>query len=119
MRWKRLLVLAVGLLACLGLVALVVWRLWPAKPGVTPENFHLLRVGMTEQEVEATLGGPGELCVAFDGDGKAVGVYLFEVDLPSTSPSFLNWLRSLLGLCGQPGFLGVAWPGGAVTTWAR
>jgi hypothetical protein len=31
-----------------------------AGAGVTPDNFHRLRVGMTEREVEAILGKPGE-----------------------------------------------------------
>jgi hypothetical protein len=60
---KRLL-LAFGLVACLGLAALVAWHLWPPKPGVTEANFHRLRVGMSEEEVGAVLGGPGEFVCA-------------------------------------------------------
>jgi hypothetical protein len=53
--WKRMLAVC-GLLLFLGLAALVGWHLLPPRPGVTPENFHRLRVGMTEREVEAILG---------------------------------------------------------------
>jgi hypothetical protein len=61
---KRVLVLS-GVLLGLGLVALVVWLFVPPKPGVTAENFHRLRRGMSEQEVEAILGKPGEATVSF------------------------------------------------------
>jgi hypothetical protein len=58
---RKRLVPAVGVLACLGLVGLVVVpRLLSPGPGVTPANFHRLRLGMTEQEVEAIFGGRGE-----------------------------------------------------------
>jgi hypothetical protein len=39
-----------------------------------------------------------DLCVAFDGDGAAVGVYLFEVDRPSKPSSFLDRILDLDGL---------------------
>src|SRR5437868_4562391 len=57
---RRKLVLGVGLLACLGLVALVVWSLLPPKPGVTEANFLRLHAGMSQQEVRRVFGGPGE-----------------------------------------------------------
>ena len=50
----------------LTLVALVAWLTLPqatpvvsSNPGVSSANFHLLRQGMSEQEVEAVLGQPG------------------------------------------------------------
>jgi hypothetical protein len=50
------------LLGCLALVALVaVPRLLAPKPGVTVENFRRLHRGMTKEEVDAILGGPGEV----------------------------------------------------------
>src|SRR5438270_507685 len=57
---KRLLLLvllAVGVLACLGLA---VPALLPPKPGVTAENSRRLHSGMMKEEVDAILGGPGE-----------------------------------------------------------
>src|SRR5689334_5221586 len=59
MRRRRLLLVA-GVVLLLGLAALpVVWQALPPRQGVTPENFYRIRRGMTEQEVEAILGGPG------------------------------------------------------------
>jgi hypothetical protein len=58
---KKWVLLTLGLLLGLSLVGLVVWHLLPPRPGVTPENFHRLRVGMREQEVEAILGEHGEI----------------------------------------------------------
>src|SRR5579864_6841898 len=56
---RRLLVLGLAGLpvGAAGLaVALVALR---PEPGVTPENFRRLRIGMSEKEAEAILGGPG------------------------------------------------------------
>jgi hypothetical protein len=58
-RWRLL--LAVGLLAYLGLGALVaVPCLPPPKPGVTVESFRRLDLGLTEEQVEDVLGTPAQ-----------------------------------------------------------
>jgi hypothetical protein len=49
---------AFGLVACLGLAALVAWQLWPPRPGVTEANFRRLHAGMSEEEVRGVFGGP-------------------------------------------------------------
>jgi SmpA / OmlA family len=47
-----------GLLACLGLLGLVALSLtWP-RPGVSRANYDRIRYGMTQEAVEAVLGGP-------------------------------------------------------------
>jgi hypothetical protein len=60
---KRLL-WGVAALACVAVVsAAVVMLLKPLpSPGVTPENFKRLRVGMTEREAVAILGRPADSC---------------------------------------------------------
>jgi hypothetical protein len=59
MRRRRLLL---GFVAAAGLwlagAGLLLWPKPPA-PGVTMENFRRLRVGMTQPQAEAVLGGPG------------------------------------------------------------
>jgi hypothetical protein len=58
---KRAVVVA-GVLVFLGLLGLAaVPRLLPPKPGVTLENFRRLHRGMTKEEVDVLLGGPGEV----------------------------------------------------------
>jgi hypothetical protein len=57
---RRRFLLVVGLFACLfcGASLYVMWQ--PSyTPGVTPENFRRLHKGMTRDEVQAILGGPG------------------------------------------------------------
>jgi hypothetical protein len=47
----------VEILPLIGAISLaLIFYYWP---GVTPANFARIRVGMTEREVEALLGGPG------------------------------------------------------------
>ncbi len=53
-RW----VMAAWLLACLTCLGLVVAAFLPSGPGVTPANFHRLKLGMTLAAAEALLGGP-------------------------------------------------------------
>jgi hypothetical protein len=60
---RLLLVLAVGLLAGLGVAGWMLLRPQPLPPeppppGVTPDNFRRLRQGMSIAEVEAALGEP-------------------------------------------------------------
>jgi hypothetical protein len=50
--------LIVGAVGLLGLVGLSVVAFRERGPGVTPANYERIRDGMTEQEVEALLGGP-------------------------------------------------------------
>jgi hypothetical protein len=57
---KRWMVL-VGLLAVGVCVTLTVLALLPPRPGVTQANFDRIEVGMTLEEVETILGGPGDL----------------------------------------------------------
>jgi hypothetical protein len=64
---KRRWVVLVGLLAvgvCLTLAGLA---LLPPRPGVTQANFDRIEDGMTREEVERILGGPGRL-VAKNGE---------------------------------------------------
>jgi hypothetical protein len=64
---RRRIILAVGLIACLGLAAWEAVRFSQApKPAVTLDNCRRLRVGMREAEVEAVLGPP-------DGPADASG----------------------------------------------
>jgi hypothetical protein len=80
MKRKLLLVLAAGLLACLGLPALR--QLWP-RPGVTPDNFLRLRKGMTRQHVAAILGSPGrpeKPDTVWEGDRCRVSVQFADVN---------------------------------------
>ena len=59
--WKRVL-LALGLLILLGAtgIASAVWLTTPPS-GITEENAHRLRMGMTEAQVDAIFGSPGVL----------------------------------------------------------
>ncbi len=83
---RRGVLLAVGALALLGLAGFVTFLyLTRPAPGVTPENFQRLRLGMTESQVEAVLGSAGEdypgapagpdRVLAWDGPGIEVVVY--------------------------------------------
>jgi hypothetical protein len=56
-RLRKLLVVLAGL-AVVATVGAVV--LWPRAERVTPENVERLRVGMTQNEVEAIIGLPGD-----------------------------------------------------------
>jgi hypothetical protein len=90
---RKKLVLAFGLVVCLGLVALFGWHLLPPKPGVTEANFRRLHQGMSKAQVEAILGGPGAdqwavyawkgdrclVAIGFIGDETA-GLGWFHVD---------------------------------------
>jgi hypothetical protein len=40
------------------MVAVGAWLLWPRPLAITPENYEMIRVGMTLEEVEGILGGP-------------------------------------------------------------
>src|SRR4051812_22435494 len=93
MRRRSLLLLAAGLLGCLGLVALVaVPRLVGLRPGVTVANFRRLHYQMSQARVEAILGGPGHERYAggqlhrtdWDGDGCHVTVWFLEVGTDGT-----------------------------------
>jgi hypothetical protein len=57
---KRWLVVA-GALALVGMASIMLycWAVSPA-PGVTEENFHRLRMGMTDREVEVLFGRPAD-----------------------------------------------------------
>ena len=55
---KRWIVLA-GMLAACVCVTLAVLALLPPRPGVTPANIERIEDGMTQEEVEKILGGPG------------------------------------------------------------
>jgi hypothetical protein len=71
---RKRIVLGIGLLGCLGLVALVaVPRLVGLRPGVTVDNFRRLHPGMPEQEVAGILGRPGEQCEP--GEPSWNGIY--------------------------------------------
>jgi hypothetical protein len=83
-RWRRL-VLAVGLLACPGLLVFLARPLppplLPLQPGVTPENFRRLHEGMSTGEVKAILGEPEErlhnsdtLFWVWKGEGCRIGI---------------------------------------------
>jgi hypothetical protein len=108
-------------LALLGLVGLCTWALIPPPPGVTPANAHLIRIGMSQKQVESLMGGPpkrsgpflydekdpvpagtsgewegpeGRITVYFD---KAGGTLLVVTALRSADePRFLRWLRRVL-----------------------
>lgn len=54
---RRRLLLVVGAVALLGVAGFVLWLMSPT-PGVTWENFHRLRKGMSSSEVEGLLGKP-------------------------------------------------------------
>jgi hypothetical protein len=56
---KRWIVLA-GILAACVCLTLGVLALLPPRPGVTEANVERIEDGMTREEVEALLGGPGE-----------------------------------------------------------
>ena len=56
---KRLAIIGLLLVFTLGGVGVVIYTLQPT-PGVTFRNFNRLRLGMTEEEVEAILGQKGE-----------------------------------------------------------
>jgi hypothetical protein len=75
MAMRKRLVLAVGLVVCLGLVGLVIVpQLEPPKPGVTVENFRRLHQGMTFEEVGAILDAPGQGRTWW-GEGQSLTVY--------------------------------------------
>jgi hypothetical protein len=61
---RRKIAIAIGLVAALLVVGLLLYFLSPLlnppRPGVTQENFRRVHKGMSEEEVEAILGGPGE-----------------------------------------------------------
>ena len=57
LRRKLLVTLAVGLVALIGVAALVAW---PRAERITPENFDRIKEGMSRAEVEAILGPPGD-----------------------------------------------------------
>lgn len=109
-----------GLLAVAGLAVggFLVWCLVPPAPGVTVDNYHRLRPGMTEVEVERILGEPGNddvlhrefpgepvkgvkgwygkgitILVTFDEQGHVTRVYGLGV-----GPTFLTRVRGWLGL---------------------
>jgi hypothetical protein len=70
MRRRRLL-LGAGAVVLLGAVGFVLYlRLNTPAPGVTPENFRWLRLGMSLAEAEDRLGGPGVECSAGGGSVK-------------------------------------------------
>jgi hypothetical protein len=57
---RRVYLLGVGLALVALALALTDWAL-SLQPGVTEANFRRIRVGMTIEEVETLLGGPGEI----------------------------------------------------------
>jgi hypothetical protein len=67
---KRRWVVLVGLLAVGVCLTLAVLALLPPRPGVTKANFDRIEDGMTRQEVERILGGPGSLLAE---NGKIIG----------------------------------------------
>src|SRR5262249_15428976 len=56
---KRWIVLA-GMLAACVCLTLAVLAMLPPRPGVTPSNIERIKDGMTLEEVEKVLGGPGK-----------------------------------------------------------
>ena len=125
MRRRRLL-LGMGPVALLGMpgVASLLWLTRPT-PGVTWENFHRLRFGMTARDVEALLGEPQEvdevggdwttrrwrgddfvISLSFDADQKLAFGGAFGVSDPTRAilepihadESFLDRIRRLLHL---------------------
>src|SRR5262245_31950831 len=58
---RKVVLPALVLLLCVSILSLVVFKLFHRPPpGITAENFRRLRAGMTEKQVEAILGSPGE-----------------------------------------------------------
>jgi hypothetical protein len=84
MRNRRLLwCLGAGvLLLAAGAVLWVVVRVLPDR--VTPENYYRIKVGMTEREVEAILGGPA--------DAEASGAFV-----PPLPPPTVAWMKFWVG----------------------
>jgi hypothetical protein len=72
---RRGLLLGAGALAMLGLGWFAVESLlYPEPtPGVSLENYWELKKGMTQKEVAAILGGPGQLWPRAEGDGLSNG----------------------------------------------
>jgi hypothetical protein len=103
MRKRTLLVALAGLTV---VVAAGVVVLWPrASSRVTPENFDRIRKGMTQQEVEAVLGPPGDYRTGLGEAGvdrTGLGEHGVVVDVqnmywvPDDPDSTLpNWGRNL------------------------
>src|SRR5258708_730719 len=67
-RWTLLVVLAVGLIALVGVAAFVAW---PRPDRVTRENFDRIKVGMSRTEVEAILGPQGDYTTGPTNDSIA------------------------------------------------
>jgi hypothetical protein len=75
---RRLLLVGLAAVALLG-SGLVVWLQLP-RPGITRANYQRIRVGMTEAEVVALLGGPAGDYRTQPGRKPAIGMQVFDDD---------------------------------------
>ena len=92
MRRRKLLVVLAGLAVLVAAGAVV---LWPEPPSrITRENFDRVREGMTQAEVEAILGPPGDYRTRL-GDTKFHEGWL--TDLDEYDPTIATWRRPISG----------------------
>jgi hypothetical protein len=92
MRRRKLLVALAGL----AVVAAGAVVLWPEPPSrITRENFDRIREGMTQAEVEAILGPPGDYRTRL-GDTKYQQGWQTDVD-EYEDPTIATWNRLLHG----------------------
>jgi hypothetical protein len=123
---RRRLVLGAGALVLLGLASwllpLTLFR--PETPGVTPGNFRRLQFGMSMQDAERVLGGPGEMTASFGPlcerwQGHELTIYLYfdlERGLQDGSMEFRSGTAERLQE--RTGFLDRLRRAGGVPGWA-
>jgi hypothetical protein len=103
MRRRKLIVaFAVGLMALVGVVAVVAW---PRGNRITRENFDRIKDGMSRAEVEAILGPPGDYSSGPVAYSEADGINTrVVVDASSLAAIGDFWLRNVWSgdraLCG-------------------
>ena len=95
MRRRKLLVVLAGLAVLVAAGAVV---LWPEPPSrITRENFDRVREGMTQAEVEAILGPPGDYRTRLGDTNYDFAEEGWRTDRDEYDPTIATWRRPISG----------------------